>query len=85
MAPYIAPVPAYARLRSRAAFERQMQHRNLNASELAKLSDTTRQKISNLRTGRISTTRQDSAIAIERALRVERGTLFDYNHQAKAS
>ncbi len=64
--------------RDMAKLESAMKRANMNASELARLAGTTKQTISNLRRGKQRTMRTHTAEAIEEALRMRRGALFNY-------
>lgn len=75
---YRSPMRSLARLRSRRRLEGAMRSRDVNANELAHLAGVHRQSISKLRRGEAHRMKAESAYAIEKALRVERGHLFDY-------
>jgi transcriptional regulator with XRE-family HTH domain len=53
-----------------------MKRRDVNGSELAKLADTNRATISNLRRGKTSRIREDTARRIEKVLGIPRGEVF---------
>jgi hypothetical protein len=61
-----------------------MRRRDLNGAELGVLTDVHRQTISNLRRGTSSAIRVAAAEAIEKALREDHGSLFDYAPSAVA-
>jgi len=69
---------SWASLKSPTRFERAMRDRDVNGNELAKLADVSPQVISNVRRGKYAVLREDFAQAIERALRCDSGTLFEY-------
>ena len=73
------PPKQYAELRSIATLEDRLKARDVNGSELARQADVPRVTISRLRRERTKRTLVDHARAIERALKVKRGTLFDYD------
>lgn len=75
---YRTPIRTLARLRSRRDLETAMRTRDVNANELASMAGVHRQSISKLRRGESERMRPDSAAAIEKALRVNKGELFDY-------
>jgi transcriptional regulator with XRE-family HTH domain len=75
--PYQRSTTRRLRLRSTLGLERAMRHRDVNASELAKLAKTSRQTISNLRRGAQAQTGEPVARRIADALRVDLAELFD--------
>lgn len=76
--PYSKPAPLVP-VRSIQRFERAMQDRDFNCSELARVAGTGHMNVSNIRNGRVKRVRRDTAVALERSLKVEPGTLFEYN------
>jgi transcriptional regulator with XRE-family HTH domain len=73
---YTPPPGKLPALKSRARLERAMKRRDVNGSELAKLADTNRATISNLRRGKTSRIREDTARRIEKVLGIPRGEVF---------
>lgn len=65
-----------AYIRGTAPLEQAMRERDVNGHELSLLSGTSAQTISQLRLGQRNSVRVSIARGIERALRVEEGTLF---------
>ena len=74
-----AKTASWAALRSRTRLEQAMRERDVNGNELAKLAGLSPQVVSNVRRGKYSLMREETAQALERALRRERGDLFDYD------
>lgn len=77
-----APPLRKVKLRSRDRLERAMRARDVNGSELAALTDTPRQSLSRLRRGERDSINERTAAAIEKALRVAHGDLFEYEATA---
>lgn len=81
--PYKTPTQdELRRLLNRKSLERAMRERDVSGAELARLCDvfgvsTTRQTIANLRLGRTRAARSELARAIEHALAVKPGSLFE--------
>lgn len=65
-------------LRDRGTLETALRAADLNGAELARAAGITRQYVSRLRSGERLSARYEVAAAVERALRVTPGTLFDY-------
>lgn len=76
------PAPGWVTLRSADDLEAAMAEHDVSGNELARLADTHRQNIANIRRGQSSRVREDIAGRIERALGVGRGALFDYHHDS---
>jgi DNA-binding Xre family transcriptional regulator len=70
---------AFASLRNRRALETAMKNRDLSGRELSVAVKTSPQNMSKLRRGISHHCHVDLARRIERALRVEPGTLFEYD------
>lgn len=76
--PYITPGAIHVPLRSALKLEAAMKRADMNGSEVAALANTSRQTISQLRREQRVMLNTDTAAAIEDALKVRRGTLFNF-------
>ena len=80
-----SPSPKFVRLRSAAMLEDQLKAHDLSGAQLARLAGISRGTISLLRLEKTRSTLLDNARAIERALKVKRGELFDYTLVTRAT
>jgi transcriptional regulator with XRE-family HTH domain len=69
-------------MRSPFNFERAMRRRNVNVTELARLTERSRTSMSLIRSGR-QVPSVETATAIERALDVDHGALFDFGDEPR--
>lgn len=77
--PYHPPAThAWVTIRSYDVLEKAMARCDVNSNELSRLARTSRQNIANIRGGKVERIREDTAGAIERALNLPRGAVFDY-------